>query len=954
MGKNCDILSVLQRICQTYPDHSAVVEDDVKTLTYQQLWRQSLRVAEYVKRQGGDCPFVGLNLPKSASYIVGMIGCWMAGKAFVPIGTDLPPARQSDIIHHADINLCLDAGIYDHAMSYPMSTTISPCLPHHKAYMIYSSGTTGTPKGILVSHAGLCNLAQCQQQGFAVDCHSRYLFFLSVNFDASISDILVTLTSGATLVIESMPQERVASSLFDVIENRQVTHTDIPPSLLRLMSPEHCPSCLQTIVIGGEPADIDTVRRWSRKVRLVNVYGPTEATVCTSMCRCDERWDAPLLGDVLDHTHYSVYADGKLDATEGELWISGIGLAIGYYKNEELTSKKFPVIDGVRYYRTADHVRMTKDNQLMFVGRIDRQVKYHGQLIELEEIEHTLRVNKKVRNVAVVKRKTGSANDKEAIVAFIQLMNKDIVQSDVERQLRQCCKHHLPRWMMPTFFVFVDHMPQTPSGKTDLHALSVMPMGRTVCEENHRYISEEEETIASMMADILKLQAMGPNDDFYLLGGDSLDTILLLSKLQQHHITITPAELRQASTPRQLARIQVRHRSMCIHSSQLEDQWQLSCSPAITTSVTTTKRPDVVLITGATGFLGSHLLSEIFRKLQPDRVICLVRCPSSAAGLERVRDTYHKYGLDLKYTARLEIVCGDISKPYLGLAEDAYKKLSEEVSAVYHCAASVNMLANYDQLKDANVIGTRNIIELCMRGRRKQLHFASTLSVFVSTDRNCGTAYENDHLTIPTNIYGGYGQTKYVAEKMVQAIDPLYCDVFIYRFGLLTGDTVRGISSPRDFLGMFFRGARTTGSLPYDKTDSMAVDITPINLASNIVTDIASKGIPGIYHIAAETPLYYNPLCSIMKEEGTISDIIGYEQWEKKVCTFSNNVDVQALRMALCRMDPFLFGEMRYMDLFQTTGIRFDMTNTHAATNKRCIQDQELIKLYIRQSNETL
>lgn len=447
---------------------------------------------------------------------------------------------------------------------------------------------------------------------------------------------------------------------------------------------------------------------------------------------------------------------------------------------------------------------------------------------------------------------------------------------------------------------------------------------------------------------------MGPNDDFFLLGGDSLDTILLLSKLQQQNITITPTELRQAPTPRQLAQIKVQHKSMCIHSSQLEEQWQLTCSPAITPFAPTTKKSNVILITGATGFLGSHLIGEIFRKLLPERVICLVRCPSPAVGLERVRDTFHRYGLDFKDTANLEIACGDISKPYLGLSADAYQKLSEEVTTVFHCAATVNMLASYDQLKDANVTGTRNIIDFCMIGKRKQLHFASTLSVFVSTDRNSGTAYESDNLTIPTNIYGGYGQTKYVAEKMVQAIDPLYCDVFIYRFGLLCGDTVHGISSPKDFLGMFFRGARITGALPYDKTNSLAVDITPIDTASCIVTDIASKNAPGVYHIAAENPLYYNPLCAIMKEEGAISDIIPYGQWEKKVQTLSDNVDVQALRMALCRMDSFQFKEMRYMDLFQTTGIRFDMTNTHAATSKRCIQDKELIKLYIRQSNETL
>ena len=303
--KNDDILSVLHEVCHTYPEHVAIAEGDT-TVTYRQLWQQARSVADYVKTHGDNSPFVGLNLPKSAAYIVSMIGCWIAGKAFVPIGTDLPQARRNYIIDHAAIRLCLDEDTFVEAMACDATNSIATCLPENPAYMIYSSGTTGTPKGILVGHAGLCNLARCQQRGFAVDSHSRYLFFLSVNFDASVSDILVTLTSGATLVIEPVPSEELASMLFEVVAKRGVTHTDIPPSLLRIMNPDLCPDCLQTIVIGGEAADIDTVRRWSQRLRLVNVYGPTEATVCTSMCQCTPHWDAPLLGDVLDHTHYHV------------------------------------------------------------------------------------------------------------------------------------------------------------------------------------------------------------------------------------------------------------------------------------------------------------------------------------------------------------------------------------------------------------------------------------------------------------------------------------------------------------------------------------------------------------------------------------------------------------------------------------------------------------------------
>jgi amino acid adenylation domain-containing protein/thioester reductase-like protein len=944
--KNDDILSVLHEVCQTYPEHVAIAEGDT-TVTYQQLWQQARYVADYVKTHGDNSPFVGLYLPKSAAYIVSMIGCWMAGKAFVPIGTDLPQARRTYIIDHAEIDLCLDKNTFVEAMACDAANSIATCLPENPAYMIYSSGTTGTPKGISVGHAGLCNLARCQQRGFAVDSHSRYLFFLSVNFDASVSDILVTLTSGATLVIEPVPSEELASMLFEVVAKRGVTHTDIPPSLLRIMNPDFCPDCLQTIVIGGEAADIDTVRRWSQRLRLVNVYGPTEATVCTSMCQCTPHWDAPLLGDVLDHTHYHVFADGRLGAADGELWISGIGLAIGYYKDEELTRRKFPVVDGVRYYRTSDHVRMNSDQKLVFVGRIDRQVKYHGQLIELEEIEHRLRSHRNVRNVAVVKRCIDVENAKGAIVAYVQLTGNDVSQETVEHELRQCCKHHLPKWMMPALFEFVGSMPQTPSGKTDLQALTSMTLSKTVAGKDCHYASKQEEAIAQVMSDILKLPMVAPDDDFFLCGGDSLDTIILISKLQQMGIVVTSDELHQAATPRLLAQTRQQGTSMCIHSSQFESQWQFNVQ-CLSYNAHSLNSSIQFLLTGATGFLGSHLLRELLDRGQ--KVFCLVRCASETAGLERIRDTFRRFRIDTQKLENAWIVKGDITLPNLGLPVDVYKRLFEQVTDVVHCAATVNMLANYEELKGVNVMGTRNMIDFCLTGAKKRLHVASTLSVFVSTDRNSGVAYESDDLSTPTNIYGGYGQTKFVAEKMVQAVNPTYCDVFTYRFGLLCGDTKHGISAPKDFLGMFFRGAKTIGVLPYDTSDAMAVDVTPIDQASHIVADIIESGNPGVYHIASEHPLNYNHLCMLMQREGVISDIVDYNQWLPKTDRFAENADVQALRMALCRMDAMLFSQMRYMDLFQTTNICFDMTNTHATTRQRCSYDDELIRLYIRQS----
>lgn len=925
-----------------YPDHEAIIEDGRCTMTYIHLWQSALRVATYLNRNAGDDPFIGLRMRKSTAYIVSLLGVWMSGRAFVPIGLDLPEDRQKYILDHAEIKTCIDADVYAEALQCVMAKDVARNKPSALAYMIYSSGTTGTPKGILLSHAGLCNLASCQQKAFEVTPDSRYLFFLSINFDASISDMLVTLTSGAALVIETCPQEMLASNLFEIVFNRNITHLDIPPALLKMLHPETCPDGLRTIVIGGEAADINTVRIWSQKLNLVNVYGPTEVTVCTSMCRCHSQWCGPVLGTPLDHTTYTIYSDGKWDAEEGELWISGVGLAVGYYKDEALTSQKFPFVNGVRYYRTSDHVRLTENKEILFVGRMDRQVKYHGQLIELEEIESVLRENKHVKYVAVVKRSISVDNDKECIVAFVQQTSAKVSTSEVERQLRECCKHRLPKWMMPTFIAFVDAMPMTPTGKIAISALVDRPLKMVAHDGCFKYENEEEKTIASAMADLLKLPGFAPDDDFYHFGGDSLDTLSLTAKLRQKGIVVTPSDIQHYSTPRSLAQFKKGDESMCMSSSTLEREWTLEIPKNTKTDTSTIS--NTILITGATGFLGSHLLSELLQKNL--KIKCLVRCPSPAMGLKRIEEVFVKYALGCEYLSLIEVISGDFSLPKLGLAEHLYEQLACEVSEVFHCGAVVNMLASYETLKACNVVGTRNIIHFCLTGRKKKLHYASTLSVFVSTDRNTGVVYENDPLEIPTKIYGGYGQTKFVAEKMVQAIPPSRCDVFIYRFGLLCGDTKNGISTSMDFLNMFFRGARKIGFLPYDKSESMAVDITPVDIASRIVTDIADHNKNGIYHIASEKPLMYNQLCDIMMKEGHITDILDFDSWQKMAERY-DDPDVQASLMGLCRMDLQVFERLRYMDLFQTTGIRFDMTNTHAATDLRCVQNEELIKMYL-------
>ncbi len=941
-----DIISEIKQAVEKYPTHVAIVEDAVTTMTYQELWNHSLCFAEGLHHKCNDSEYVILELPKSTQYIVALLGCWMIGKAFIPLGSDLPEFRKEYIKSQVKNFAHVTLDTYPSFLSQNPLELTSALRPDTPAYMIFSSGTTGNPKGIIVGHSGLVNLARCQREAFGLCGQSRNIFFLSINFDASISDILTTITSGAALVIESEDSVSLSANLMKIVHERQITHADLPPSLLRVMDAGNCPKSLETIVIGGEATDKETVKAWGTKVRLVNVYGPTEATVCTSLCQYSEDWDVPVVGKELDGVQYHIFNNGDFDAQEGELWISGACLAIGYYNNPELTNKKFPVIDGVRYYRTSDHVRRLPNGDIAFLGRYDRQVKFHGQLVELEEVEECLKKLRLVKNVAVVKRQISEQNQKEMLVAFVEVEDTSLLE-DSKAIITKFLRHHLPAWMIPGHIEILDSIPRVTSGKVDFKSLELMSIDLAKSLEEEPYSSEKEELIAGLMAEILKMPRINPHDNFIELGADSLDTLLLIARLHsQYGITITLDNLKSDATPSAISRIDNTEKSMAMTSEQLKSQWNIALPSFLSTAHSANP---IVLVTGATGFLGSHILVEILNRQEYAKmqIACLVRCDSSEHGEQRLRSTLSQYGLSCRHFERLMIIPSDLSKTKMGLNNETYKYLANNVSEVFHCAATVNMMADYGSLKESNVTATKHIAEFCLTGCKKHLNYASTLSVFVSTSRNEGIAYENDCLDNNCMIYGGYGQTKFVCEKMLLSIPVSMCDINIIRYGLLCGDTISGVSAKKDFLGMFLRGAVALGVLPWDNTGQMGIDITPIDIATSITLDIATRSTNGVYHVASENPLKYNHLCELLSDNSGVRIVPDYSDWQKELVPHRQNPDITALEMSLCRMDANAYESMRYMDLFQTTNIKFDMQNTHKVTTLRISQNDLLISKYI-------
>jgi thioester reductase-like protein len=343
-----------------------------------------------------------------------------------------------------------------------------------------------------------------------------------------------------------------------------------------------------------------------------------------------------------------------------------------------------------------------------------------------------------------------------------------------------------------------------------------------------------------------------------------------------------------------------------------------------------------ILLTGATGFLGSRLLAELLQK-NDKQIYCLVRTTSIDLAKQKIFNQLAKYNVDVK-TDNLVIIPGDLSKKYFGLSKTVYQQLASKIDVVYHCAALVNMVLPYSKLRSTNVSGTMEILSFVCSSRKKILHYASTLSVFVASDQNKGLLLEEDKLKLTNYIYGGYAQSKWVAEYLLHQANKELNTINFYRFGLLTGDSQSAYFPKPDFLAMFVKGISQLGCVPAKKfTKALAIDITPIDYAAKAMLEISvqpdSQG--KIFHIANSNSLSFDKLIQAMQSFGLSINFVSQNEWNRLFTELKENQESEKLSvyLALCRVMSKNqdFERNRVLDLFQATGVKFSTINTELA-----------------------
>ncbi|MEV7543508.1 amino acid adenylation domain-containing protein [Streptomyces sp. NPDC089915] len=523
------------------PDRTALIGED-ETLTYAEFNRRANRLAHWlIERGAGPERLIAVKVPRSVDLMVAIYAVVKAGAAYVPVDTELPEDRVRLVLDGAKPLLVLDADLPD-VSGHPDTDPVRDLSPDHAAYVIFTSGSTGRPKGVQVAHRAIMNRLAWGLSHFDVTPEDRVLLSTTASFDVSVPEIFAPLQTGAAVVIARPDGRRDPAYLADLIRRERVTGADFVPSLLEAFAAEpaakDCDS-LRWIEVAGEafpPALANKVSALLPGLGVHNLYGPTEASVEVTAHRHVPGADRVPIGAPVWNTQVYVL-DSALrpvaPGVAGELYLAGTGLARGYLGQTGLTSERFVACPfggpGSRMYRTGDVVRWNADGQVEYIGRSDFQVKLRGFRIELGEIEQVIAGHPDVESAVALVRED-RPGDQRLVVYAVPAAGRTPERLD-PTALTDLAREHLPEYMVPSAVVPLAGLPSTPSGKLDRKALPA-PDLPALTEPGRGPRNATEETLCGLFADLLGVDEIGIDVDFFDHGGHSLLATRLTGRIR--------------------------------------------------------------------------------------------------------------------------------------------------------------------------------------------------------------------------------------------------------------------------------------------------------------------------------------------------------------------------------------------------------------------------------------
>ena len=865
------------------PDAPAVVDRDSQ-LTYAEMDRYSNALAHQLIDFGVQPnDFVCVMLDRFKEFPLSVLAIHKAGAAYTPLDFEYPNERLSYMLENSESKVLITShdvleakqaeGDFSTSaaktffiddfmaetklstVNCQLSTPIDLSTPDGLAYMIYTSGSTGKPKGAMLHQAGLRNFIAVVIDMEKLTAADRISGHRSFSFDAHIEDMYPVLTLGGSFHIMPTEIRKDLALIRQFLIDHQITGGGYSTAMTCLLLNAFDDLPIRFTTGGGEKMS----GVFSDHIEIINVYGPTECTDDTSYyaIKPGQRIENIPIGEsVANNWNFIVDTAGNLvpQGVAGELCFAGVQVGRGYWRLPERTAKSFvecPFVKNdrwgrpVRMYHTGDLCRWNEDGQIEYLGRIDTQVKLRGFRIELGEIENKALNIEGIRQAAAEVRKV--MGNEHLVLYYTLIDSATLSEEDIHQAL---AASSLADYMVPDVYMKLDVMPMTPNLKINRKALPAPEMKRAT--EYVAPVGEMEELFCNIFSEVLKIPEVGATDNFFEIGGTSINAIKVIVEASKQDVQIVFNDLFAQKTPRALAAFvsgnETEVTSATEESAPANSQLSIvNCQFADILSANTLdalrngKRQPIgdVLLTGATGYLGIHILYELLSNYS-GRILCPIRAENDEKALSRFKSLYFYYFEGFAhFDERVTVFTAEVTKP------DGLDKITQQGLTVINCVANVKHFSAGNDIEEVNIESVRHLIMFCLRTGSRLIHISTNSIAGMSVDGKPGPEVKLTEQTfnIGQNIDANkYVYSKYKAEELVlEAIAHHGLNAKIMRVGNLSARQKDGEFqinfNTNNFLARL-RAYVVIGMVPYADLDRR-FEFSPIDEVSSAILKLA-------------------------------------------------------------------------------------------------------------------
>ncbi|TFH76256.1 MULTISPECIES: non-ribosomal peptide synthetase [Pseudomonas] len=893
-------IPVIERLQESLIEHAdrPALHLAEQSISYRQLHDHSRAIQQRLLAMLETQPqpwVVGICLPKCDPLFASILAVLGSGAVYLPLEPSHPLQRQQYILENAGAVLLLHDG--EHPLSDSMPgldvcridrTEVDPALPlmlrrpelDSPCMALYTSGTTGHPKGVLLSQANLAHFTAWYADYVQLHAESRVLQFSSLSFDSSLIDIFPTLLEGAELVVPDDNQRRDPLQLVALIRRRQLTHAFLPPALLSILPLEQLQSVGQ-IMTGGDVCEPFVIEQLTRQGKLHNLYGPTEATVLITARQLQPGDSNRTLGGPIANSQVLILDDDLQpvpEQTVGELFIVGPGVCLGYLNNPLQTAERYldlALPDGqrLRAYRSGDMAKWGEDG-IELCGRRDNQVKIRGFRVEPEEIERCLRESQLYRQIAVV------IDSQRRILAFLAQPQSDAARDALKTHAQQ----FLPDYMQPVAWTELPNMPFAANGKVDRKALLELPVSVQDSGPKCLPANADEALLLEIWGELLELPTsdISTDESFFNLGGHSILLSRMLLRLREEFgRSISINRFIELPTIAKLATLVRGTDDSAVLSAQAmaDAERPLDIEPLPISRMGDLHK---VIVTGANSFVGVHIV-EALLGWGASEVACLVRDGGGQTAAQRFAQSLRENRLEHLDLSRVRVYSADITRPQLGLADADFERLDREFGALVHNAANVNHVLDYESLAADNVEPVFELLRLCEGRSKKVFNFISTLSASSTVD-DAGRVLELPAApTPPIYIRNGYNLSKWVGERILERARERGVRVNLYRPGNISFNSLSGVCQPhKNRLMLMLKGSIQLGQVP---AFALNFDLMPVDFLARFIAFHASRYSPerAVFNLHNPEPLSWDAYVASFRETGSEFALVSVADWQQQL-----------------------------------------------------------------------